>query len=100
MQAAANRLAGPIRNRRRVTPGAQAHLATMDDAALLGALPIAAAVVTQGDDGAILLQAHNGRFRETVDQSTCTALKWDEAQCLRTGPIAELLTNFFAGTDV
>ena len=72
----------------------------MDDAALLGALPIAAAVVTQGEDGVIRLQAHNDRFRETVAQSTCTALKWDEAQCLKAGPIAELLTNYFAGTDV
>jgi diguanylate cyclase (GGDEF)-like protein len=71
----------------------------MDDAALLGALPIAAAVLTQGDDGAIRLQAHNERFRETVAQSTCTALEWDDAECLKGGPIAELLTNFFAGTD-
>ena len=39
MQAAANRLAGPQGNRRRATPGAQAHVASMDDAALLGALP-------------------------------------------------------------
>jgi hypothetical protein len=72
----------------------------MDDAPLLGALPIAAAVVTQGEDGAIRLQAHNERFRETVAQSTCASLKWDDAQCLRAGPIAELLTNFFAGTNV
>ena len=99
MQAAANRLAGPIRHGRRATPGAQAHVASMDDAALLGALPIAAAVVTQGEDGVIRLQAHNERFRETVAQSTCTALKWDDAQCLKTGPIAELLSEYFAGTD-
>ncbi len=72
----------------------------MDDAALLGALPIAAAVVALGDDQALRLQAHNDCFRETIDQSTCTALQWDDAQCLKGGPIAELLTDFFAGTDV
>ncbi len=71
----------------------------MDDAALLEALPIAAAVVTQNGNGSVRVQAHNPRFLETVAQSTCTALEWDDAQCLKTGPIAELLVNFFAGTD-
>ncbi len=100
MQAGANRLAGPTRNRRRVTPGVTPHVASMDDAALLGALPIAAAILTQRDDGTIRLQAHNERFRDTVAQSTCTALEWDEAECLKGGPISELLSNFFAGTDI
>src|ERR687893_125995 len=100
MQAAANRLAGPTRNRRRATPSAPPHVASKDDAALLGALPIAAAVLTQGDDGTIRLLAHNSRFRDTVAQSTCSALEWDDAECLKTGPIAELLTNFFAGTNL
>jgi diguanylate cyclase (GGDEF)-like protein len=71
----------------------------VDDAALLGALPIAAAVIARRDDGSIQVLAHNSRFRETVDQSTCSALEWDQADCLRDGPIAELLTNYFAGTD-
>ncbi|WP_309662238.1 EAL domain-containing protein [Sphingomonas sp.] len=66
---------------------------------MLGALPIAAAVVTQHDDGSIHVLAHNSRFRETVSASTCSALEWDQADCLKDGPIAELLTNFFAGTD-
>ncbi len=99
MQAAANRLPGPSGPRRRTNSGAQPHLATADDAALLGALPIAAAVVTQHDDGSIHVLAHNSRFRETVSASTCSALEWDQADCLKDGPIAELLTNFFAGTD-
>jgi diguanylate cyclase (GGDEF)-like protein len=72
----------------------------MDDAALLGALPIAAAVITQNDDGTVRVQAHNDRFRETVAQSTCTALDWDDADCLKAGPIADLLADFFEGTDV
>jgi len=99
MQAASKRLPGPARHRRRATPGAQPHVATAEDAALLGALPIAAAVISQSDDGTIRVLAHNSRFSETVDQSTCTALEWDRAECLKAGPIAELLTGFFAGTD-
>ena len=99
MQAAANRLPGPARLRRRTNSGAQPHIATADDAALLGALPIAAAVVTQNAEGAVRVLAHNSRFSDTVAQSTCTALEWDKADCLKAGPIAELLTNFFAGTD-
>ena len=99
MQAAAKRLPGPGRHRRSATPGARPHIAAVDDAALLGALPIAAAVIARRDDGSVQVLAHNSRFRETVDQSTCTALEWDQADCLREGPIAELLTNYFAGTD-
>ena len=99
MQAAANRLAGPNRPRRGTNSGIKPHLATADDAALLGALPIAAAVITQLGDGGIRVLAHNARFRETVAQSTCSALEWDEAECLKAGPISEVLTNFFAGTD-
>ncbi|WP_294013131.1 EAL domain-containing protein [Sphingomonas sp.] len=66
---------------------------------MLGALPIAAAVITQHVDGGIHVLAHNGRFRDTVDRSTCDALEWNHAECIKAGPIAELLTNHFAGTD-
>src|SRR5688500_14981875 len=99
MRAATNRLPQSAGQRRNIDSAAQLHLATADDAALLGALPIAAAVICQGDHGRIHVLAHNSRFRETVDQSTCSALQWDQAECLKAGPIAELLTNFFAGTD-
>ena len=99
MQAAANRLPRPSGHRRRTNSGAQPHLATADDAALLGALPIAAAVVTQHEDGSIHVLAHNSRFRETVADSSCSALDWDQADCLKDGPIAEMLANFFSGAD-
>ncbi|HEU5285116.1 MAG TPA: EAL domain-containing protein [Sphingomicrobium sp.] len=66
---------------------------------MLGALPIAAAVITRHDDGSVHVLAHNSRFRDAVDQSTCTALEWDHAECLKSGPIAELLAGYFAGTD-
>jgi hypothetical protein len=85
MQATANRLAGPTGHRRGATPGAQPHVASMDDAALLGALPIAAAILTQDDAGAIRVQAHNDRFRDNVAQSSCTAMQWDDAECLKAG---------------
>ena len=99
MQAASNRLPGPSAHRRRTNPSAQPHLMTADDAALLGALPIAAAVIMQNEDGTIRVLAHNSRFSETIDQSTCSALEWAKADCLKAGPISELLANYFAGTD-
>ncbi|MEO7365560.1 MAG: EAL domain-containing protein [Sphingomicrobium sp.] len=67
---------------------------------MLDALPIAAAVVTQHDDGSVHVLAHNSRFREIVVESLCSALEWDQDDCLKQGPIAELVKNFFAGTDV
>ena len=79
--------------------GAKPHLATADDTGLLDALPIAAAIIERVDKG-FHVAAHNSRFLETVERSNCSALDWDEAECLKAGPIAELLGNFFDGTDV
>src|SRR5687767_4566604 len=99
MQSAAHRRPGPAGHRRGAGPGAHPYLAAADDAALLGALPIAAAVITRCDDGSVRVLAHNMLFSEAVAQSTCSALEWDNADCLKSGPIAELLTNFFGGSD-
>ena len=44
--------------------------------------------------------AHNSRFFDTVQRSACTANDWNEADCLKSGPIADLLQGFFDGTDV
>ena len=71
-----------------------------DDTGLLDALPIAAAIIERGTDSRLTVAAHNSRFFDTVQQSTCTTIDWDEADCLRSGPIAELLQNYFDGTDV
>jgi diguanylate cyclase (GGDEF)-like protein len=79
--------------------GAKPHLATADDTGLLDALPIAAAIIERVDED-FHVAAHNSRFLETVQRSNCTALDWDEAECLKAGPIAELLGDFFDGTDV
>jgi diguanylate cyclase (GGDEF)-like protein len=99
MQAAAARPAiAPGQRRadnRIVTP----HLAAAGDAGLLDALPIAAAVIGRGADETFSVAAHNGRFDELVARSNCTALDWNDADCLKTGPIADLLRNFFDGSD-
>jgi diguanylate cyclase (GGDEF)-like protein len=49
-----------------------------------------------GDDGSLNVLSHNNRFKDTVELSTCTALNWNDADCLRDGPIASLLQDFFA----
>jgi diguanylate cyclase (GGDEF)-like protein len=94
MQAAVNRLP----NRKSVRQGenfhARAHLATGDDAALLGALPIAAAVIGNLD-GCLKVLDYNDRFKETVETSTCKAIDWNEADCLKDGVIADVLREFF-----
>jgi len=96
MQAAINRLSGGSTARQGDRHRAKPHIATADDAALLGALPIAAAIIGfSGEELNVL--AHNDRFKDTVELSTCAALDWNSADCLRDGPISDLLKGFFAG---
>jgi len=94
MQAAVNRLLDTKTVRQGEKSRAKPHLATADDTALLGALPIAAAIMGKVDRGLKVL-SFNDRFRETIETSTCTALDWDEADCLKDGAIADLLVQFF-----
>ena len=70
-----------------------------DDIALLNALPIAAAIIERAQDGKLQVAEHNSRFVETVQKSKCTALDWNEADCLKQGAIAEVLHRFFDGRD-
>ena len=94
MQAAVNRLPNRKTGRQGGNNHAKAHLAMGDDAALLGALPIAAAVI--GDqDGCLKVLDYNDRFMETVELSTCRAIDWNDADCLKDGAIAEVLREFF-----
>ena len=94
MQAAVNRLPNRKTGRQGENNHAKAHLAMGDDAALLGALPIAAAVI--GDqDGCLKVLDYNDRFMETVELSTCRAIDWNDADCLKDGAIAEVLREFF-----
>jgi diguanylate cyclase (GGDEF)-like protein len=78
---------------------ANSHHSGADDTSLLDALPIAASVIEQGADGSLVVSAHNSRFAELVERSTCTALDWNEADCLKNGRIADLLSAFFDGSD-
>jgi len=99
MQAAATRSAGAQRLRRTDRMNATPHLAAVDDLGLLNALPIAAAIIERMDDKCLRVSAHNSRFVETVERSNCTALDWNDAECLKGGAIADLLQNFFDGKD-
>jgi diguanylate cyclase (GGDEF)-like protein len=100
MQAAAHRLPRSERQRRADNPGAKPHIATADDTGLLDALPIAAAIVERDSHGKLNVAAHNSRFFETVELSGCTASDWNDAECLKSGPIAELLQGFFDETNI
>jgi diguanylate cyclase (GGDEF)-like protein len=98
MQAAVNRLLDTNLVRQGEKSRTKPHLATADDAALLGALPIAAAVIGNSAEGPKVL-SFNDRFKDTVELSTCAALSWDEASCLKEGPISELLREFFESSS-
>src|SRR4051812_19720812 len=100
MQAAASRPASAQRLRRSDRLNATPHVVAADGVGLLDALPIAAAIIERMSDGSLNVAAHNARFVEAVERSSCEALKWNEAECLKTGPISELLSAFFNGTNV
>src|SRR5689334_14944764 len=99
MQAAATRSASVQRLRRSDRVNSAPHVGA-GGVDLLDALPIAAAIIEQSADGSLKVAAHNGRFGQAVDRSSCTAIDWNKADCLKTGPIAELLNNFFSGREV
>ena len=75
------------------------HLQTVDDLGLLGALPIAAAIIERTAGGTLHVAAHNDRFVDTVKRSACTATDWNDADCLKSGPISELVQRFLDGAD-
>ena len=100
MQAAATRLPGAARRRRPDNMTAKPHLAFADDSGLLDALPIAAAIIERTAESCLKVAAHNSRFLEAVRRSSCRALDWNEADCLKSGQIADLLDGFFDGTEI
>ena len=99
MPAAAARPTTAERRRRADNLSIKPRLATADDAGLLDALPIAAAVIERGKDGSFEVAAHNSRFIDLVERSNCTALDWNDAHCLKSGQIADLLRSFFEGKN-
>jgi diguanylate cyclase (GGDEF)-like protein len=97
MQAAATRAASITKLRRSDRNSATPPLAAADDIGLLGALPIAAAIIERRSSGNLKVAAHNSRFLDMVQKSNCTALDWNDAECLKSGAVAELLQDFFRG---
>lgn len=95
MQAAEQRTGRPTRARRSNASGPLPVFAA-DDAHLLDALPIAAAVIGRSGDGTLEILAHNSRFVEAIARSTCAAVDWNKAKCLKDGPIADLFDDYFA----
>ncbi len=96
MQAAAKRLPGPGRHRRNATPGARPRLATAEDAALLAALPIAAAVVGLTPSGVLKLIDRNPRFDEVIAQTGDTAMMSGDFRDCAHAEIAQLMMAFLA----
>ncbi|MFL6722450.1 MAG: putative bifunctional diguanylate cyclase/phosphodiesterase [Sphingomonas sp.] len=75
------------------------RFSAVDDIGLLNALPIAAAIIERTNKGVLRVAAHNERFVQAVERSSCTALDWNQSDCLKSGPIAELLQGFLDGAD-
>ena len=98
MQAAAKSLPGETSSRRAKKPMHRPSLSVADGSALLDALPIAAAIIGLSGKKLRVLD-HNSRFTESITQSSCTAVDWDDAECLKDGPIASLIHGYFDGTD-
>jgi diguanylate cyclase (GGDEF)-like protein len=72
----------------------------VDDLGLLEALPIAAAIIERAPNRLLSVTAHNEKFVDAVERSTCTATDWNDADCLKSGPIAELVQRFLDGGDL
>jgi diguanylate cyclase (GGDEF)-like protein len=96
MQAADQRTGDRTRARGSDARAIPAAVAAGDDLALLSALPIAAAVIGMGADESPRILAHNPRFADAIALSSCTADDWNEAECMKSGPIADLLERYFA----
>jgi len=98
MQAAVKALPVSPKRRQGSPNGAPPH-ANADDRALLAALPIAAAIVEE-HDGSFLASGQNERFTEMVARTRATAFQWDDAgNQASSGPVAQLLTDFFSGAN-
>jgi diguanylate cyclase (GGDEF)-like protein len=100
MQAAPTGPASAARHRRADNLSATPHLGIADDTVLLDALPIAASIIERRGECAFRVAEHNSRFFEMVARSNCTALDCNDADCLRGGPVAELLKDFFDGSNL
>ena len=99
MQAAVNRPAAVPRLRRTDRLNATPHLRAVDDLGLLEALPIAAAIIERTPGKVLRVNAHNDKFVDAVKRSSCVASDWNDAECLKTGAISDLVQRFLDGED-
>ena len=95
MQAEAHHPPAPGRLVRTGDHGARPEILAADSA-LLGALPIAAAIIARTPAGLRVL-AHNRGFQQAVAQPGFWGPEWSAAQVLEGGRIADLVEGFFAG---
>jgi len=95
MQAEEQGSTGPARARWSDGPPRARPAENPDDTHLLSALPIAAAIIGRDAPGSLKVLAHNSRFNEAIARSTCTASDWNQAECLKSGPIADLFEQYF-----
>src|SRR4051794_9134131 len=100
MQAAARRPQAVSGQRRSDKLIATPHLVAADDTGLLDALPIAAAIVERDAAGLLHVASFNSRFCDMISRANGTALDWSDADCLRSGEIADLLHGFFDGKNL
>ena len=100
MQAAVRRLPRAPARRQSDKLIKETQAVAADDTGLLDALPIAAAILERRADRELFVAGNNSRFSMVVQQSTCTALNWNDADCLRTGPISDMIHAFFDGVSV
>ena len=74
--------------------------ASVDDIALLSALPIAAAIIEEDDGNQFHATVQNDRFTEMVARTSSTAFAWDDGRKMPCeGPITSLLADFFSGVN-
>ena len=100
MQAAKRVQDAPDRARAAVLTALNAPFEAAGDQPLLDALPIAAAIVGRSEAGEHRMLAHNRRFAEGIELSTCTATDWSTAACLTHGPIGRLISDYFESFEV
>jgi diguanylate cyclase (GGDEF)-like protein len=96
MQAAANRSAAPKGARSAARTDPQGIRASADDHALLGALPIAAAIVGVNGQGTLKLFAHNPRFEEVIALTGDPAMMAGDFRGCEHLQIAQLMSEFLA----
>src|SRR5438270_10009696 len=99
MQAAATRPTAVQRLRRTDRANSTPYPMAVDDLGLLAALPIAAAIIERTPGRVLRVTDHNDRFVDAVRRSSCIATDWNDADCLKTGAIADLVQRFLDGDD-